>query len=328
MAERGSAARMTARLPGRKAIRQALRIMRVRRHPHVTILGYHRVSDALPDPFDLAVTPAELDAQLELLAREARTVPLGQAVSELASGAIAPRTVVLTFDDGYEDTLTAALPALRRHGLPATVFIATGNPGRPFWWDALAASVLGCERLPARITIKAAKARHELSTGDRARFLLRAVALLQSIDEQHREEILSYVHDQCGPHPPAASARALLPVEIARLAANELIDIGAHTVRHPPLARLSQARQREEVVDSKRELETRIGAPVRYFSYPHGSLTPATVEIVRQAGFAAACSSVPDVATSGSEPLELPRLWVDGTRKRRFRSWIRRWLGA
>jgi peptidoglycan/xylan/chitin deacetylase (PgdA/CDA1 family) len=329
MAERRSASRMTPRrVPGRKAVRQAVRWMRVRRQPHITILGYHRVSDALPDPFDLAVTPAELDAQLGFLAREARPVSLAQAVNELASGEIPPRTVVLTFDDGYEDTLTAALPALRRHGVPATVFVTTGNPGKPFWWDAFAADVLGCERLPARITIKAARVRHELSTRERGRFLLRAVALLQAIDQPHREEILSYLREQCGHGEPIVPARALFPEEIARLAADELIEIGAHTVTHPPLAGLSRARQRAEIVDNQRALASAVGAPVRFFSYPHGSFTPATVGIVREAGFSAACCSVSDVATSASAALELPRLWVDGPRKRRFRSWIRRWLGA
>lgn len=328
MAERGSAAHvMPRRLPGRKAVRQAMRLIRVRRQPHVTILGYHRVSDAAPDPFDLAVTPAELDAQLDFLAREARPVPLAQAVDELASGEIPPRTVVLTFDDGYEDTLTAALPALRRHGVPATVFVTTGYPGRPFWWDALAASVLGCERLPARITIKAAQVRHELSTRERGRFLLGAVALLQSIDGAHREEILSYLREQCGHGKLISPARALLPEEIVRLAADGLIEVGAHTVSHPPLAGLSRARQRAEIVENKRELEAAIGALVRFFSYPHGSVTPETVEVVREAGFAAACCSVADVALAETNPLELPRLWVDGSRKRRFHSWIRRWLG-
>ena len=54
----------------------------------------------------------------------------------------------MTFDDGYVDNLTAALPILEAAGVPATVFVATGSTDRAgFWWDALDDALLS-EDLP------------------------------------------------------------------------------------------------------------------------------------------------------------------------------------
>ena len=98
------------------------------------ILLYHRVSD---DPDPLAVPPARFRAQMELLAAEGyRVVDLTEAVALLDAGEGPPRTVGLTFDDGFVDVRDEALPILAEHGFRATVFVATGviDGRRTFPW--------------------------------------------------------------------------------------------------------------------------------------------------------------------------------------------------
>lgn len=117
--------------------------------PGLRILLYHRVSREPGG--ELAVTPEALDRQLRLvLASGRRIVPLSQVPALLRTGVRGSspsdtlssdsldRLVVLTFDDGYLDNLTQALPVLRRHGVPAAVFVPTTFPGsdRPFPWMA------------------------------------------------------------------------------------------------------------------------------------------------------------------------------------------------
>jgi len=97
--------------------------------PVVPVLMYHSVS---PDPpastRRLSVSPAAFAAQLQHLADEGfSTVTFGELGSALGRGtALPPRTVVLTFDDGYADAVEQALPLLARHGFTATVFVTTG----------------------------------------------------------------------------------------------------------------------------------------------------------------------------------------------------------
>jgi len=315
------------RVPGWKRIRQAGLWLRSRRQPRVVILGYHRVGEYSSDPFDLTVTPGELDEHLQFLERHARPVALQQAIGELARGTIPPRTVVVTFDDGYEDTLTEALPLLRKHRVPATVFVTTGNTGESFWWDVLAACLSGAAQLPDTIAIDVSGKQQLYATRDRAHLLQQVATLLRPLPAAERTAILSGLSRDTGSPISPDLPRALRHDEIERLAAEPLVEVGAHSVTHPPLAQVQAERQRMEIVESRRTLETLTRKPIRSFSYPHGSLGDVTRELVREAGFTVACCSVPDVATPASDPLAFPRLWVDGDRKRDLARWINRWLG-
>lgn len=85
------------------------------------VLSYHAVSDDWPAA--LAVTPADLEAQLRLLvARGYR----GATFEAIAAGRASGRVVAVTFDDAFASVLELALPILRRAGLPGTVFVPTG----------------------------------------------------------------------------------------------------------------------------------------------------------------------------------------------------------
>jgi peptidoglycan/xylan/chitin deacetylase (PgdA/CDA1 family) len=88
-------------------------------------------------------------------------------------------------------------------------------------------------------------------------------------------------------------------------------DIGAHTLTHPHLDQISLEQAREEISASKKKLEDAFGREVRHFAYPYGGLTPAVVDLVREAGFATACTTVAGLAGSGTPPFLLPRLNVD-----------------
>jgi peptidoglycan/xylan/chitin deacetylase (PgdA/CDA1 family) len=111
------------------------------------ILLYHRVAD---DPDLLAVAPHRFREQMDHLACEGfEVVDLGRAVELLDAGAAAPRTIGLTFDDGFADLRDEALPVLQRHGFRATVFVTTGvTDGRlSFGWYERQPPVLGWDEI-------------------------------------------------------------------------------------------------------------------------------------------------------------------------------------
>ena len=95
-----------------------------RLRPGIRILMYHRVAPAAA--FDqLTVTPERFDMQMRHLAGSSRMLTMSQAVSELSSGDRIRAAVVVTFDDGYLDNLTYALPILEKYRIPACIFITT-----------------------------------------------------------------------------------------------------------------------------------------------------------------------------------------------------------
>jgi len=100
------------------------------------------------------------------------------------------------------------------------------------------------------------------------------------------------------------------PVQIKRLH-DEGMEIGSHTVNHPILAVLEEPQAREEIVGGKHRLEEITGAPVTLFAYPNGKpgrdYGAREVKLVREAGFAAAVSTISGIANRSSDLFQLPR---------------------
>lgn len=88
------------------------------------ILFYHRIAD---DRDELAVSPSSFRRQMDYLASESyRVVDVVEAVDLLERDRLRPRTIGLSFDDGYLDVAEHALGILAGHGFRATVFVAPG----------------------------------------------------------------------------------------------------------------------------------------------------------------------------------------------------------
>ena len=107
------------------------------------------------------------------------------------------------------------------------------------------------------------------------------------------------------------------------------MDIGAHSVTHPVLAALSLQEQRREIEEGKQTLEAVCGQAATSFSYPYGSeadYSNETVQLVRQAGFACACTTRPAAVRHGGDPLTLPRMIVRDWSGEEFRRRLRKWF--
>jgi peptidoglycan/xylan/chitin deacetylase (PgdA/CDA1 family) len=100
----------------------------------VLVLCYHAISDSWPDP--LAVDAGRLDAQLERLLRRGWHAT---TFSDAVTAPPAPRTLAVTFDDGFRSVIRFALPVLTRLGIPGTVFVPSAfvDDGRPFAWPQI-----------------------------------------------------------------------------------------------------------------------------------------------------------------------------------------------
>jgi len=83
---------------------------------------------------------------------------------------------------------------------------------------------------------------------------------------------------------------------------------GSHTLNHPHLTALPTAEAKREITDSKKLLEDTLGEPCRSFAYPYGDWNRAVRELVAEAGYEAACTTVRAAARPGDDPLALPRL--------------------
>lgn len=99
----------------------------------IRILAYHSVSGAA-NPY--AVAPSVFDGQMAWLHRNGyEVIGLAEAVRRLKNGAVKPRSIAVTFDDGYRDHFTTAYPILKQHNFPAAFFVVTGAVGGTSVWE-------------------------------------------------------------------------------------------------------------------------------------------------------------------------------------------------
>ncbi len=99
------------------------------------ILAYHAVARVADDPNRICVSPQRFEAQMRYLKRRGLRGVSVQELLRAAGTERARRLVGLTFDDGYENFLTNAVPVLERFGFSATVFLVGGMLGAENTWD-------------------------------------------------------------------------------------------------------------------------------------------------------------------------------------------------
>jgi len=309
-------------------------------------LLYHRVAELPSDPQLLSVSPSHFAEQLEVLRRYAHPISLQQLVTALRAGELPPRAVVITFDDGYADNLIHAKPLLKQYDVPATVFVTTGYIGqrREFWWDELERLLLQPNTLPQSLSLQITGEVQQWALGEAASYsqeaysrhrgwhvlqkeiptarhaLYRALhEQLFGLPEQEIQKSLRELQTKAGVGSTARPThRPLTAQEVIQLAADGLVEVGAHTVTHPVLASLSHAGQRHEIQRSKLDLEALLNRPVTSFSYPYGwhsIYTSQTISLVREAGFACACANFPELVWQSrlwgrSDAYQLPRILV------------------
>jgi len=95
--------------------------------PRMTVLLYHSISDS-SDFF--AVSPSTFEKQMRYLREHVAVVPLSRAFAHAAGELVKRDSVAVSFDDGYQDFVTDALPILKQYRIPATVFLLGGEPSR------------------------------------------------------------------------------------------------------------------------------------------------------------------------------------------------------
>ena len=103
-------------------------------------------------------------------------------------------------------------------------------------------------------------------------------------------------------------------------------EVAAHSRTHPHLETLSADDAWEEIAGCRRDLESQLGASPQTFCYPYGTYSPAVVEMVRKAGYTAACTTQSGLARSGMDAMLYPRVKVahrDGILGLLYRLWIR-----
>lgn len=292
------------------------------------ILMFHHVRPAATEAVGYApnrlleITPAFFDEVLTALARRGfETVTLDEAVLRIrnAAGRRGRPLAVLTFDDGYRDNRDHALPIMRKHGAPFTVFATTGFAARTarMWWKELELAVAAAPSIEMRNKGQTLR----LPCGDHAEKTRAFTTLYRWLRMGPEERLLEVVADLAARH--GVDGRTIVDDlcmdfdELAALAADPLCTIGAHTLSHPMLAKHDAGMVEREIAQSKAMLEGRLGRSVHHMAYPVGDPSSAGLRefaAARAAGYHSAVTTRPGMlfARHAGHLTALPRLSVNG----------------
>jgi len=289
------------------------------------ILTLHHVRPPRPERFQpnrlLEVTPWFLARMVKLL-RYSRVdvVSLDEMHRRMTEGDFRRRFVCLTFDDGYRDTLEHAYPILKEADMPFAVYVPTAFPDRlgELWWLVLEAVIARNERVGLVID------------GENQSFDCRSIAdkravykelywwlrrretepemhaVVRDLAARYQVDIAEFCQDLC-----------MSWQEIATLAADPLVTIGAHTVNHPMLSKLPENAVRAEMDLSRLVIEAALGLRPAHLSYPYGdpgSAGPREFAMAAALGFKTAVTTRPGVIfrAHAKRLLALPRVSLNG----------------
>jgi peptidoglycan/xylan/chitin deacetylase (PgdA/CDA1 family) len=238
---------------------------------HLLVLGWHNVEGTWCFPAPPGHGPAGLHRQFAALSRLAHVVPLKQALQALANGRLLPpRAVAITFDDGYADNLSLAVPMLRQLGLPATFFLVPGllsNPVQP-WWE-VAGWAFTCT---TRAELHWEGARYPLTRPKERRAAYDVVAeKLKRRSLERRESAVAELVDMLRPNGTPKDRGFMLDWDGAHQLQLAGFDVGSHTSQHAILSEETADEQFRDLAESRTVLEKELQVPVDVLAYPNGT---------------------------------------------------------
>jgi peptidoglycan/xylan/chitin deacetylase (PgdA/CDA1 family) len=306
------------------------RIHRAGERPGVwTIVMYHRViDDPASDPFELGmcVSRDRFEAQVRMLVKHFQVLTVGDACARLARGEPLPaRALSITFDDGYLDNLTLALPVLQRHGAPWSLYVPSGGWDGPqaHWWDRAIAAMGSTERETLNLHAVGLSPTHEevaLKGVMAAPGVERVLDALWALDWPTCQDRLARLEQWCD------VKRTLPALAAPRCSTSQLrqlhqagVEMGAHSITHQNLAMAAPDEVLHEMVDSRQALEDLLQTEIRGFAHPGGREHAQAEGLARRAGFTHVLSTRSGVNQPRHETMALRRIGMPNAGPADFR---------
>ena len=294
----------------------------------IVILTIHGVMDGrYPsswEPLRPFLARRKLAEYLGVLSRRYCFVSLMHA-TEMLQGCrpVQPYSMVLTFDDGYRNNVTHALPILRQFGAPAIFFIPTGflDHPRPFWFDRLDYAAQHARTEGQELKIGSVRTRLDCSSKETLREsfvgFIRAAQAQDLSDWEFLEEVekLTVLLEE-------RAGRSLLSIvaedpwtaivnwdEINAVISDD-ISVGSHTVDHMRLGAVDRSTAYDQLHRSKQSIEVRTGSCCRSICYPKGSFCEETVEVAEECGYTCGLTTIEGLNRAGDNPMTLRRIGI------------------
>jgi peptidoglycan/xylan/chitin deacetylase (PgdA/CDA1 family) len=290
------------------------------------VIYYHNVINRPPDEFDEEQSRMHVDEftiQMKYLVRHFKPTSLETMLSQLSAGHDDPECMVVTFDDGYYGVMAHALPVLRSLNIPATVFVVTdfARPLEDFrllHFDEIEVAFRLTE-LPALDMEAEGLGVHQLTPGKtRVESMVQVKKQLKLLPEMQRQRLHRLLLEKLEVTPEQALAYARGQEKFRTMSWDEIreaqsggLSIGSHTCTHRALRQLDVDEREAELVKSFERMQKELDMDSIPFAYPYGHpehIGRGTPEMVREAGYSCALTTVRGKNTLPHDPFTLRRL--------------------
>lgn len=286
----------------------------------ITILRYHSVADQ-PDycPQSIALSSTLFEQQIAYLVRHYRVISLDTLIDALTRGeTIHPKTVVITFDDGYFDNYQNAFPTLLKYGITATFFITAGPvvEGQRFWVGWIQRLI---QRQTAQVQNRLAvefKLPQVSNSHRSVQQLIDWISIqINRTDLSGKTQLLARVESLCEPLTNGDDKNFMMNVEQIQQMHAAGMTVGAHSVSHPILSSLPQDELEFELAESKRLLERALGCTVNHIAFPNGpgvmNFNDSVMLAAKNFGYKSAHTSIRGLVNAQSPQFALRRQGIN-----------------
>ena len=296
-----------------------------KREKKAVILAYHRICDN--EQIDkgyvpgMSVRPKTFGKHLIYLERHFQVVPLEKLISQLEKGQDIDNECVITFDDGWIDNYLNAYPILKKYKFPGTIFLISDFVGskKYMWFEKVARAIWKeegerNEKVPdlsnypylRRISF------FEIYSDSQAKIEDKIDAIIRRMKGLNRSEIIEAIDEIYrffnSRIPSESPDQLFLSWEQIKEMEGDNISFGSHTASHVDLTLERFEDVRQELADSKKNIEDKLNKGAKTFCYPYGNYSDQVKEAVKKAGYIGATTYDQGFISRGSDPYLMARI--------------------
>lgn len=289
----------------------------------LTILLYHGVTDKEPKGIEnysgKHIKKEDFYKQMSYIKKNCVILSINEVVEHyLNRKAFSGNSVAVTFDDGFKNNYTNAVPILEELGIPAVFYISTGFIGndKMFWVDVLEDSINRCEKRKIKVNLSGPPVIFQLGTPElKIRAIEEIKRYCKQVNNTKKNRVLLELQEETrvASHSSFDNYLKMDWNAVKKLDSNPLFTIGGHTENHSILAALPLAEMKLEIEHSLTALEENLNHKIMDYSYPEGQrchYNNDVIGVLKEKGIRCCPSAVHGINTLEDDLFHLKRIMV------------------
>ncbi len=290
-------------------------LLRSRNNKKIIILMYHGIT-ASHNPitnFDQKhIETARFEEQIIYLKKHYTIISLNYYIEwKNHTKSLPSNPVILTFDDAYKNNYTRLLSILKKHNVPATIFLPTANINQQEigWYDTIAYCISQTKKKEVRIIGKIYPLQNEKQ---KIAAVFEIKTKLPFCVSERNKLLKKIIHEtEIDPKECTDEDLMFLTWKQCKEMLDAGISFGSHTVNHPHLSALNEEEMQIEMEQSKKDIEKNLKNPCIFFSYPFGEHNIKARNMLKKTGYMLGVTTTYGMNTKDTDSAALCRIPIN-----------------